>query len=87
MEGSNCEDGKLLGGAVVYSHLNRGRQLYGDNIECRTTFKAARNDWKIMLRVVELDVPDVSYNELCNDALYIYDGDTILGRAMVSPFF
>ena len=84
MEGTDCEDGKLLGGAVIYSHLGRNNVDYGNNIECRITFKAGRNDWKLMLRVVELDIPDVSYNELCNDALYVYDADTILGRAMVS---
>ena len=37
-----------------------------------------------MMRIEQLDIPDKSYTELCNDALYVYDANNIFGRAMVS---
>ena len=53
-------------------------------MECRITFRAPKEDWFFMMRVVELDIPDKSYRELCNDALYVYDAGTIMGVPVVS---
>ena len=86
MEGSDCgRKGKLLGGVTIFSHpWTDDSGSYGNNIECRLTFKAENDDWKLMMRVVELDIPDKSFSELCNDAVYVYDASTIMGRPFVS---
>lgn len=39
-----------------------------------------------MLRVLDIDIPDMSRRGICNDALYVYDDETIFTRAMVSVF-
>ena len=85
MDGNDCGNGKsILGGATVFSHRDvTKRKDYKDNNNCRLTFEAEEEDMKIMLRVVELDIPDITHSELCNDALYIYDSNNI-GRAFVS---
>ncbi len=89
MEGSDCgRKGKLLGGAIILSHPHTDdASSYGNNVECRLTFKADHDDWKLMMRVVELDIPDKSFGELCNDALYVYDASTIMGRPVVSTSY
>ena len=88
MEGNDCGDGKYIGGATVYSHLNpHGSSLYKNSIECRITFKAENDQWRLMMRFVELDIPDKTYNGLCSDAVYVYDANTIGGRAVVSDLF
>ena len=86
MEGSDCDrKGKLLGGVTIFSHpWTDDASSYADNIECRLTFKAEKDDWKLMMRVVELDIPDKSFSELCNDAVYVYDASNIMGRPVVS---
>ena len=86
MEGNDCgRKGKLLGGVTIFSHpWTDDSGSYGNNIECRLTFKAENDDWKLMMRVVELDIPDKSFSELCNDAVYVYDASTIMGRPFVS---
>lgn len=73
-----------LGGAVVYSHTNQNKEVYRDHIECKITFKAEQKDSKLMMKVVSLDLPDQAYNKLCNDALYVYDANSIFGRTVVS---
>ncbi|XP_013380303.1 uncharacterized protein LOC106151531 isoform X1 [Lingula anatina] len=78
MEGADCGDTKYIGGATVYSHINpQTETYYRDNIECRLVFKAENEDWKIMMQVVELDIPDRSLRSVCNDALYVYDSARI----------
>ncbi|XP_046585111.1 uncharacterized protein LOC124292109 isoform X1 [Haliotis rubra] len=83
MDGADCGDRKHLGGATVYSHTIVGdKNSYGINLECRMTFIAENDDWKLMLRIIELDIPDRTENGICNDALYIYDDSDIYTRAM-----
>lgn len=86
MDGRDCgSDIKDLGGAVVYSHFGAfDRVFYRDGIDCRITFKAERTGWRLMLRFMRLDIPDRSGKDICNDAIYIYDGATIFSRAVVS---
>src|SRR6218665_759082 len=86
MDGRDCgSDIKDLGGAVVYSHFGAfDRVFYRDGIDCRITFKAERTGWRLMLRFMRLDVTDRSGKDICNDAIYIYDGATIFSRAVVS---
>ena len=81
MDGNDCDSRKLVGGATVYSHIGK---TYSHNIDCRITFKAEREGWKLLIRLVHLDIPDTSYNQLCNDALYVYDAKNIFGQPMVS---
>ena len=74
-----------VGGAVVYSHKARdSADHYPHNVDCPFYFQAARSDWKLMLRVLEIDIPDRTQKGLCKDALYIYDANTYVTRAMVS---
>ena len=83
----DCDKSVLLGGATVYSHHGADvLKNYADHIDCRITFRAENDSWKLMLRVDQLDIPDTSYNkvQLCNDALYVYDAKNIFGRAIVS---
>ena len=84
---TDCDKSVLLGGATVYSHHGADLQEnYADRIDCRITFRAENDSWKLMLQVDQLDIPDTSYNkvQLCNDALYVYDAKNIFGRAIVS---
>ncbi|ESP03738.1 hypothetical protein LOTGIDRAFT_171167 [Lottia gigantea] len=83
MEGLDCGDSKHIGGATVYSNF-RGdvSTVYGNDIECQMTFKAENKDWRLMLRIIELDIPDRTSTGLCNDALYVYDESSIYARAM-----
>ncbi|KAK2147861.1 hypothetical protein LSH36_534g02005 [Paralvinella palmiformis] len=81
----DCDKSVLLGGATVYSHHGADvLKNYADHIDCRITFRAENDSWKLMLRVDQLDIPDTSYNkvQLCNDALYVYDAKNIFGRAI-----
>ena len=88
MEEGDCDQGKLVGGAILLSHSGiHSRNYYKNNVECRITFKAEKDTWKLMMRVVELDLPDKSYSELCNDAVYVYDANTIIGPAVVSTIY
>ncbi|XP_074646015.1 uncharacterized protein LOC141902267 [Tubulanus polymorphus] len=81
MDGVDCSDIKYLGGATVLSH-RPDTQYYTNNNECTMTFKAENKNWKIMLQVLEIDIPDIMpYHNLCNDALYVYDSDKV-GTAM-----
>ncbi|KAL3858958.1 hypothetical protein ACJMK2_009203, partial [Sinanodonta woodiana] len=82
MEGIDCGDTKTLGGAVVFSHRFYTEQQYNNNVECRMTFKAQNEGWKLMLRILELDIPDRMPNGLCNDALYVYDDMDVFTKAM-----
>ncbi|ELT99959.1 hypothetical protein CAPTEDRAFT_223728 [Capitella teleta] len=79
-----CDNKKLvlLGGAVVYSHRNQEDMMYSDKIDCQITFKADDGASKVMMQIVNMDLPDQSYNKLCNDALYVYDGHNIFGRTL-----
>ena len=84
MEGTDCEKTRVIDGATVYSHVKAQEDaLYEHNTECRMTFEAERNGWKLMMRLIHLDIPDKSY-DLCNDALYVYDSSSIIGRPVVS---
>ena len=85
MVGPDCGASQLLDGATVLSHYaTEDENLYAHNIECRMTFRSESEDWKLMMRVVELDIPDMAYSELCNDALYVYDASNVMGRPVVS---
>lgn len=77
MSGADCDSTILLGGAVVYSHYINQSRLYMNDINCQIRFKAKKSDWKIMLRMLELDIPDRQVNGICNDALYVSDSDRI----------
>ncbi|CAG5118673.1 unnamed protein product, partial [Candidula unifasciata] len=80
MDSSDCGDQKHVGGAVVFSHSKGDYYLH--DIDCQIIFKAESSDWKLMLRVIEMDIPDRTPNGYCNDALYVFDDNTILTRAM-----
>ncbi|XP_025115544.1 uncharacterized protein LOC112576901 isoform X2 [Pomacea canaliculata] len=83
MEGTDCGDRKHLGAAVVYSQLvDSGSQYYSHDLECRITFKAEDDGWRLMLRITELEIPDRTANGICNDALFIFDDSTIYAKAM-----
>ncbi|XP_050399612.2 uncharacterized protein LOC126816865 [Patella vulgata] len=83
MEGLDCGDSKHIGGATVYSNYRKNsNSVYSHNIECQVTFKAENDDWRLMLRIIELDIPDRSTSGICNDALYVYDESSIYTRAM-----
>ena len=82
MTGSDCSKVILLGGAVVYSHFINVTKHYGDNANCQLKFESRNKDWKLMLRVLEMDIPDRD-NGICNDALYVSDSDDIY-KSMVS---
>lgn len=73
----------LLGGAVVYSHFINVTKNYRDKIDCELKFKSRNKDWKLMLRVLEMDIPDRN-DGICNDALYVSDSEFIYRNSMVS---
>lgn len=83
MDGMDCGKTLDLGGAIVFSHHFYMSQLYNHSVRCTLTFKAQNAGWKLMLRVLELDIPDRRYNGYCNDALWVYDADSIYTKAMV----
>ncbi|KAJ8303089.1 hypothetical protein KUTeg_019485 [Tegillarca granosa] len=80
MEGLDCGDTKHIGGAVVYSHRTELNSYYNTSVECKITFKVENDGWKIMLRIIQLDIPDLNHKGLCNDALYIFDDSTTLTK-------
>ncbi|CAL1533616.1 unnamed protein product [Lymnaea stagnalis] len=82
MEGADCGNRKHVGGAVVYSHFPSTGDYYPHDIDCQITFQAESGDWRLMLRVIEMDLPDRTPSGYCNDALYVYDDSTFLTRAM-----
>ncbi|GFS20057.1 hypothetical protein ElyMa_001560100 [Elysia marginata] len=72
-----------VGGAVVYSHDAReSADNYPHNVDCPFYFRAARPDWKLMMRVLEMDIPDRTRKGVCKDALYVYNAPTYVTRAM-----
>ena len=77
----------MLGGAVVYSHYINSSVYFNDDTDCLMIFKARREDWKLMLRMIELNIPDRTPNGICNDALYVADSDNIYTNNMVSTHF
>lgn len=84
MHGIDCGNKKYIGGATVYSHREENSQYYMDENECKITFKADNEGWRIMLRFLELDIPDIDPNNgICNDALYIYDSEDVFTGAML----
>ncbi|CAH1779972.1 unnamed protein product, partial [Owenia fusiformis] len=83
MNGPSCGETVTIDGATVYSHYDyKNNKLYENNIECRLTFKARNSNLRIMINILELDIPDIYYNDLCNDALYVYDASSILGKTL-----
>ncbi|XP_064599439.1 abnormal cell migration protein 13-like [Liolophura sinensis] len=84
MQGADCGNRKHLAGAVVYSHVRSDKQHehYTHGIECQLTFQTENTGWRLMLRVLDIDIPDMSRRGICNDALYVYDDETIFTRAM-----
>ena len=81
--GIDCDHTHYIGGATVYSQKHI-YQYYGINIDCTITFKTENKGWKLMLRVVDLDIPDKDVDtDICNDAMYIYDDETIYSSPMV----
>ncbi|XP_060552704.1 uncharacterized protein LOC132713982 [Ruditapes philippinarum] len=75
MAGQDCDSTILLGGAVVYSHYINQSKSYNNEVNCQIKFKSKKSDWKIMLRMLEMDIPDRQKNGICNDALYVSDSD------------
>ncbi|KAK3799150.1 hypothetical protein RRG08_051425 [Elysia crispata] len=72
-----------VGGAVVYSHKAReSADHYPHNVDCPFYFRAPRSNWKLMMRVLEMDIPDRTRKGVCKDALYVYDAPTYVTRAM-----
>ncbi|GFO34745.1 hypothetical protein PoB_006125000 [Plakobranchus ocellatus] len=57
---------------------------YPHNVDCPFFFRAARPDWKLMMRVLEMDIPDRTRKGVCKDALYVYDAATYVTKAMSS---
>lgn len=84
MDGDDCEQKYLVSGAVVYSHNTDTSKFYANSADCRMRFQAEEQGWKMMLRFEQLDIPDLTYNNLCTDALYVYDASDIYGPAVVS---
>ncbi|XP_041376541.1 uncharacterized protein LOC121389015 [Gigantopelta aegis] len=82
MQNPDCADSKYLGGATVFSHNLKQNITYSSPIECSMTFRAQNKNWKLMLRMLELDIPDRTPKGICNDALYFFDGESHLTRAM-----
>ncbi|XP_076449947.1 uncharacterized protein LOC143286195 [Babylonia areolata] len=82
MEGTDCGDIKHLGSAIVYSQLVSTGEFYPRDVECKITFKAEDDGWRLMMRVLDLDIQDRTVNGFCNDALYVYDDSTILAKAL-----
>ncbi|XP_070196893.1 uncharacterized protein [Littorina saxatilis] len=82
MEGTDCGDIKHIGSAVVYSQLVSTGEYYSHDQECKMTFKAEDDGWRLMVRILELDIQDRTQNGFCNDALYVYDDSTILAKAV-----
>lgn len=86
-EPNDCDRPYVLGGATVYSHTahyrTRSNPNYPDKIDCQLTFQAAHLNWKLMLVIEYLEIPDISYG-LCNDAIYIYDAENVFGETIVS---
>lgn len=86
-DGGDCGKTKNVGGATVYSHFEPHINVkYGHDAGCTMTFHAENEGWTLMLRVVELDLPNKSETGLCNDALYVYDADSYYTRAVVSVY-
>lgn len=77
MTGQDCDSTILLGGAVVYSHYMNQNKTYGYDVNCQIKFKSKNSDWKLMLRMLEMDIPDRQENGICNDALYVSDSEQI----------
>lgn len=87
MDGADCSGNRvvMLGGAVVYSHSSyTTNKPYPDNVECQLTFKAATERWKLTMRVTDLDIGDMTDSGVCNDALYVFNGEGIMSKNMVS---
>ncbi|XP_052230877.1 uncharacterized protein LOC127844563 [Dreissena polymorpha] len=82
MTGSDCDQRVVLGGAVVHSHNKNLSISYSDNINCKLTFQAQNSEWKLMLRVEEMDILDRQGNGICNDALYVSSSENILRDTM-----
>lgn len=82
--GSDCGKEYKIGGATVYSHYRPESATYKDLQECTITFAAEQPDWKLMLNFEILDIPDQSFNGVCNDALYIYDSKRLGENPFVS---
>ncbi|XP_076470591.1 uncharacterized protein LOC143300650 isoform X2 [Babylonia areolata] len=82
MEGADCGDIKHLGSAVVYSQLKSTGEYYRHDQECKMTFKAEDDGWRLMVRMLELDIQDRTVNGFCNDALYMFDDSTIYAKAV-----
>lgn len=80
-EGPDCNTGKevKLGAATVLSHYRR-QANFSHNIDCQMKFVAEQENWRLMLDVEYLDIPDLLYNGVCNDALYIYDSNSVQGE-------
>jgi hypothetical protein len=85
MAGQDCDSTILLGGAVVYSHYINQSKSYNNEVNCQIKFKSKKSDWKIMLRMLEMDIPDRQKNGICNDALYVSDSDKMY-HTMVSAY-
>ncbi|KAL8612415.1 hypothetical protein ACOMHN_008400 [Nucella lapillus] len=83
MEGADCGDIKHLGSAVVYSQLKSTGEYYRHDMECKITFKAEDDGWRLMVRMLELDIQDRTVNGFCNDALYMFDDSTIYAKAVL----
>lgn len=83
MEGSACGKPKRLTGASVFSHHRTPKKkFFRHRTECTMTFYSDVKDWKLMLRMIEMDIPDRTSSGICNDAIYIYDHESVYYNAM-----
>ncbi|XP_052831237.1 uncharacterized protein LOC128250372 [Octopus bimaculoides] len=84
MEGDGCTSQRLTGATVFSHHRTASKKLFKHKTECTMTFYAAIKGWKLMLRMIELDIPDRTSKGICNDAVYIYDHKSVYANGMVS---
>ncbi|CAI9737812.1 low-density lipoprotein receptor-related 12-like [Octopus vulgaris] len=82
MEGDGCKSQRLTGATVFSHHRTANKKLFKHKTECTMTFYAAIKGWKLMLRMIELDIPDRTSKGICNDAVYIYDHKSVYANGM-----
>ncbi len=75
-------DARTVSGAVVFFEPSATERWHG--VDCRIIFKADQSFNRLQLRVLHVDLPDVTLSRLCNDALYIFDGNKAYGNTFVS---
>lgn len=74
-------DVRTVTGAMAVFQPETGERWHG--LECQVIFRAQPPFVRLQLHVLDLDLPDVTLSRLCNDALYIYDGNRAYGSTFV----